>query len=156
MAHAVAAFERTLISRDRFDDFLKGQDQALSQAEKEGLARFLDIGCTTCHNGAFMGGNAFHKSGLVNPYEFQKDKGRFDVTQEEDDEFKFKVPSLRNVALTHPYFHDGRVGQLSDVVKRMGWMQLAKELTDAEVKSLVAFLNSLSGKGLVAAKPAAP
>jgi cytochrome c peroxidase len=152
MARAIAAFERTLISRDRFDAFLKGEEDALTQAEKEGLVLFLDIGCTTCHNGPFIGGNAYHKSGLVNPYEFQKDKGRFTVTNEEDDEFKFKVPSLRNVALTHPYFHDGQVAQLSDVVKRMGWMQLAKELTDAEVKSIVAFLNSLSGKGLVAVK----
>jgi len=155
MAWAIAAFERTLISRDRFDDFLKGRDDALTQAEKEGLVLFLDIGCTTCHNGPFIGANAYHKSGLVNPYEFQKDKGRFDVTKEEDDEYKFKVPSLRNVALTHPYFHDGQVAQLSDVVKRMGWMQLAKELTDAEVKSIVAFLNSLSGKGLVAVEPPA-
>lgn len=156
MARAIAAFERTLISRDRFDDFLKGDNQAMTQAEKEGLVRFLDIGCTTCHNGPFIGGNAFHKSGLVNPYEFQKDKGRFDVTKEEDDEYKFKVPSLRNVAITHPYFHDGRVPQLKDVVKRMGWMQLAKELTDPEVESIVAFLNSLSGKGLASVKPPAP
>jgi cytochrome c peroxidase len=153
MAQAIAAFERTLISRDRFDDFLSGDTDALTPAEKEGLVLFLDIGCTTCHNGPVIGGNAYHKSGLVNPYEFQKDKGRFEATKEEDDEFKFKVPSLRNVALTSPYFHDGRVAELSDVVKRMGWMQLAKELTDAEVKSIVAFLNSLSGKGLVPGTP---
>ncbi|MGA1236326.1 MAG: cytochrome-c peroxidase, partial [Limisphaerales bacterium] len=154
MAKAIAAFERTLISRDRFDAFLKGDDDKLSAVEKEGLATFLEIGCTTCHNGPVIGANAYHKSGLVNPYEFQKDKGRFDVTQDEDDEYKFKVPSLRNIALTAPYFHDGKVSELKDVVKRMGWMQLGKELTEAEIQSVVAFLNSLTGEGLVPATTA--
>jgi len=148
MAHAIAAFERTLISRDRFDDFLNGQDAALSSVEKEGLKFFMDYGCTTCHNGPVMGANAYHKSGLVNPYEFEKDKGRFDATQDEDDLYKFKVPSLRNVALTYPYFHDGRVPDLQDAVKRMGWMQLGMELSSADVDRVVAFLRSLNGKGL--------
>jgi cytochrome c peroxidase len=148
MARAIAAFERTLISRDRFDDFLNGQDTALSSVEKEGLKFFMDYGCTTCHNGPVMGANAYHKSGLVNPYEFEKDKGRFDATQDEDDLHKFKVPSLRNVALTYPYFHDGRVPDLHDAVKRMGWMQLGMELSSADVDRVVAFFQSLNGKGL--------
>ena len=148
MAHAVAAFERTLISRDRFDDFLNGQDVALTSKEKQGLKVFLDSGCTTCHNGPVMGANAYHKSGLVNPYEFQKDKGRFDATQDEDDLHKFKVPSLRNVALTYPYFHDGKVPDLNDAVRRMGWMQLGTEFAQPDVDLLVAFLTSLNGKGL--------
>jgi cytochrome c peroxidase len=152
MAKAIAAFERTLVSRDRFDDFLNGNDTALASQEQQGLRLFLDLGCTTCHNSPILGGNAFHKSGLVNPYEFKNDKGRFVVTADEDDEYKFKVPSLRNVALTHPYFHDGKVADLADAVRRMAWMQLGRELTDVETEQLVSFLDTLSGKGLRAAK----
>jgi cytochrome c peroxidase len=148
MALAIAAFERTLISRDRFDDFLNGQQDALTRAEKRGLQLFLDSGCTACHNGPVIGATSYHKSGLVNPYEFEKDKGRFDATEDEDDLYKFKVPSLRNVALTYPYFHDGRVPDLNDAVKRMGWMQLGMEFPQTDIDLLVAFLNSLSGKGL--------
>jgi len=150
MARAIAAFERTLISRDRFDEFLKGQLNALAASEMAGLKLFMEIGCTTCHNGPIIGANAYHKSGLVNPYEFQKDQGRFTVTQDEDDLVKFKVPILRNVALTHPYFHDGKVAKLSDVIKRMGWMQLGRELTPEEISAVEGWLKSLNGKGLAA------
>jgi cytochrome c peroxidase len=150
-AHAVAAFERTLITRDRLDDFLKGSDTALSAAELKGLDLFLNAGCTTCHNGPVLGGNAYHKMGLVNAYQ-TKDQGRFDVTKDEDDQFKFKVPMLRNIALTHPYFHDGTQTSLEDAVAKMGWLQLGKDLTAEEVKSLVAFLNTLTDKGRTAKK----
>jgi cytochrome c peroxidase len=146
MAVAIAAFERTLITKDRFDDFQKGKDKALSPLELKGLENFLMFGCTTCHNGPVMGGNSYQKSGLVNPYEFEKDTGRFQVTENEDDKFKFKVPMLRNVALTHPYFHDGKVKTLEEVVQRMGWMQLGLKFEEDQIKSLVAFLNSLSDK----------
>jgi len=146
MALAIAAFERTLITRDRFDDFLEGKDKALSNTELAGLRLFLNTGCTTCHNGPLLGGNSYQKVGLLKPYENTKDLGRYDVTKEEEDKFKFKVPSLRNVALTHPYFHDGQIKTLNDAVRRMASMQLAKELTDEEADLLVAFLGSLSDK----------
>jgi cytochrome c peroxidase len=144
-ACAVAGFERTLVTHDRFDDFLKGDDKALSAAESEGLNAFLTTGCTTCHNGPVLGGNAYHKMGLVNPYE-TKDLGRFDVTKDEDDTLKFKVPMLRNIAITYPYFHDGGQAKLDDAVTEMGWLQLGKQLTPDEVKSLVAFLRTLTDK----------
>jgi cytochrome c peroxidase len=144
-AEAIAAFERTLITRDRFDDFLKGNDQALKPDELRGLQTFLSTGCTACHNGPALGGNTFQKAGLIHPYENTTDLGRYDITKNDDDRFKFKVPSLRNVAKTGPYFHDGKVVRLEDGVRKMGWMQLGLELPDSQVQSLVAFLNTLSG-----------
>jgi cytochrome c peroxidase len=145
MAEAIAAFERTLVTHDRFDDFLKGDDKALNPTELKGLNEFLTQGCTTCHYGPVIGGQVYQKIGLVNPYPTD-DKGRIDVTKDEDDEFKFKVPMLRNIAITHPYFHKGQVSSLSEAVKAMGWYQLGKELTDDQVKSIVAFLNTLTDK----------
>lgn len=144
-ARAVAAFERTLITHDRFDDFLQGSDRALSAAELQGLNLFLTTGCTTCHHGPVLGGNNYQKMGLVNPYE-TKDLGRFDATKDEDDKQKFKVPMLRNIAITHPYFHDGSQAKLEDAVTKMGWLQLGKQLTPDEVKSLVTFLQTLTDK----------
>jgi cytochrome c peroxidase len=105
VARAIAAFERTLVTRDRFDDWQKGDDKALSDQELRGLDLFLNTGCTTCHNGPTLGGNQYQKVGLVNAYE-TGDVGRFEVTKDESDKSKFKVPMLRNIALTGPYFHD--------------------------------------------------
>jgi cytochrome c peroxidase len=145
MAQAIAAFERTLITRDRFDDFLKGKDQALSAPELRGLKTFLANGCTTCHNGPLLGANSYQKVGLVHPFP-TKDPGRHAVTKDESDEGKFKVPTLRNIAITGPYFHDGSIQSLDDAVKKMGWHQLGKELSLEEIRDLAAFLHSLSGK----------
>ncbi len=145
-ARAVAAFERTLITHDRFDDFLKGEDKALTAQELEGLNLFLSAGCITCHVGPTIGGNMYQKIGILHPYASTNDVGRFKVTGEEWDQYRFKVPSLRNVALTYPYFHDGQVGDLNSAVKQMAYLQLGKELTDKEISSLTAFLNSLSDK----------
>jgi cytochrome c peroxidase len=144
VARALAAFERTLVTHDRFDDFLEGKDRALSRAELEGLNLFLTLGCTACHQGALLGGTTFQKVGLVHPYPNTDDLGRFVVTKDESDRFKFKVPSLRNVALTPPYFHDGKVATLQQAVRQMAYMQLDRQITDAQVRSLVAFLKSLS------------
>jgi cytochrome c peroxidase len=146
MAEAIAAFERTLITHDRFDDWQKGDDKALTAKELKGLRLFLDVGCTTCHVGPVIGAKSFQKMGLVNPYENTTDIGRFKVTNDEDDKFKFKVPSLRNVALTGPYFHDGRMMRLNEVVKKMGHLQLGKEMTEEEVDLLATFLNTLTDK----------
>ena len=145
-ARAVAAFERTLITRDRFDDFLRSDDKALSTQELQGLNLFLTVGCTTCHVGPTIGGNMYQKIGLIHPYANTNDVGRIKVTSEEWDQYRFKVPSLRNVALTYPYFHDGQARELRSAVKQMAYMQLGKELTDNEISSLAAFLNSLSDK----------
>ena len=151
-ARAVAAFERTLITHDRFDDFLKGDDTALTLNERAGLNEFLTIGCTTCHYGPLLGGNNYKKIGIVNVYENDADKGRIEVTKEEYDELVFKVPSLRNIALTWPYFHDGRQATLRDAVKSMAWLQLGLELDATQLDSLVAFLQTLTDKPRVAAK----
>lgn len=149
IARAIAAFERTLITRDRFDDLIKGDDKALSALELKGADLFLKTGCTTCHTGPLIGGNMYMKVGLVNPYE-TADLGRFDVTKDNDDKFKFKVPTLRNITLTAPYFHDGKIGTLPEAVKKMAWLQLGKELKDDEVKAIVAFLGSLTDKARAA------
>lgn len=146
VARAIAAFERTLVTRDRVDDFLKGDDKALTKEELHGLDLFLEIGCTTCHYGAMVGATTFQKAGLINPYENDKDLGRYDVTKDDSDKFKFKVPSLRNVELTGPYFHDGATAELNDAVEKMAWMQLGRKVTAEEKKALVAFLRALTDK----------
>ncbi|MGV3531636.1 MAG: cytochrome-c peroxidase, partial [Chthoniobacteraceae bacterium] len=138
IAKAIAAFERTLITRDRFDDFLKGEAKALNDLELQGLQTFVNVGCVSCHNGPTLGGSQFQKLGLVNPYE-TKDMGRYDVTKDEADKFKFKVPSLRNIAITGPYFHDGAKVTLEETIREMSWLQLGKKLEDAEVKAIRAF-----------------
>jgi len=150
ITEAIAAFERTLITHDRFDKFLKGDMDALSNEEVEGLGLFMDKGCTTCHIGPLLGGNMYQKSGLVHPYDNQEDTGKFQVTNKEEDKYFFKVPSLRNIELTAPYFHDGKVETLEQAVKNMAWMQLNKELTDAEIAKIVVFLNSLSDEEITA------
>lgn len=145
-AHAVAAFERTLITRDRFDDFLGGNLGALTAAEKRGLRTFLDVGCADCHAGALLGGDRYEKMGEANEYANKEDLGRYDVTKKEEDKYVFKVPSLRNIAITHPYFHDGKAATLADAVKQMAWLQIGDELSDQQVQSIVTFLGSLTDK----------
>jgi len=144
MARAIGAFERRLVTPSRFDAFLEGQDSALSPQEQEGLATFLDVGCTSCHNGATIGGRLYQKLGLVKPYP-TADPGRAKVTGEAADQGVFKVPSLRNAAKTAPYFHDGSLATLEDVVPIMARHQLGRELEPEQVTAIVAFLGSLSG-----------
>jgi cytochrome c peroxidase len=144
-AVAVGAFERGLVTPSRFDDFLEGDTGALSAQERKGLELFLDVGCITCHNGAPVGGLVYQKLGLVVPFE-SEDVGRMKVTGNEADEHVFKVPSLRNVAETHPYFHDGSVATLDEAVRLMGKHQLGKDLDDEQVALLLAFLESLTGR----------
>ncbi len=144
IAEAIAAFERTLITKDRFDMFLKGNPQALKDDEILGLALFIDKGCTTCHTGELLGGNMYQKMGLLKAYADTVDKGRFEVTGLENDKYMFKVPSLRNIALTAPYFHDGKVEDLKAATILMADIQLAKTLTDDEANKIVSFLESLS------------
>lgn len=145
IAEAIAAFERTLITRDRFDDFINGDDKAMTKEELLGMQTFMNQGCTTCHIGQLLGGNSYRKMGQARPYE-TKDLGRFDVTKKEEDKFMFKVPSLRNVALTEPYFHDGSAATLSEAVAKMAYHQLGKELGEKDVASIVTFLKALTDK----------
>jgi len=145
-ARAVAAFERTLRTQDRFDDFLRGDDKALTSAEQRGLDTFLSVGCTTCHNGPLLGANGYKKLGVLNEYSDKTDKGRVEVTKEDYDEFVFKVPSLRNIALTSPYFHNGSQATMGDAVKSMAWLQLGKELKADEISDITTFLKALTDK----------
>ena len=147
LADAIAAFERTLITKDKFDDFQKGDLKALNAEELDGLNLFMnELDCTQCHDGPVLGGNGYEKVGVQKPYTSKKDKGRFDVTKNEDDLFKFKVPSLRNIALTNPYFHDGSVVTLEEAVKTMADIQLGETLTDVQTQKIVKFLKTLTDK----------
>jgi cytochrome c peroxidase len=146
---AIGSFERTLITPSKFDKLLKGDNEALNEKELKGLASFSDNGCITCHNGALLGGTSFQKFGVHSNYwEATKsttiDNGRFDVTHNEFDKYSFKVPSLRNVEKTSPYFHDGSVNDLHQAVKIMAKIQLNKDLGDEEINNIVAFLNTLT------------
>jgi cytochrome c peroxidase len=150
-AKAIGAFERTLITPAPFDDFLKGNAKALTEQQKRGLKTFLDTGCMTCHFSPYVGGQIYQKFGVHEPYEkYTKskvvDEGRFAVTKNPADKFFFKVPVLRNVAETPPYFHDGSVDKLPDAVMIMAKIQLGKDLTKEQINDIVAFLTSLTGK----------
>jgi len=161
MATAIAHFEATLITPDApFDRFLKGNEKALSAKEKEGLGLFMDKGCSRCHNGINVGGGAYQPFGVVEkpgadilPMD---DKGRFTVTKTPSDEYVFKVPTLRNIALTPPYFHSGRAWSLKQAVGIMGAAQLGVSLTDDEADKITAFLNTLTGKQPLVEHPVLP
>jgi cytochrome c peroxidase len=146
IAGAIAAFERTLVSKSKFDFFVKGNTAAMTNEEIAGLKQFMSVGCITCHTGPLLGGSMYQKLGLLKPYKNTTDPGRFTVTKDERDKFMFKVPQLRNIALTAPYFHDGSVATLDEAVKTMADINLGKQLTDAEVKSIVTFLKALNGE----------
>jgi cytochrome c peroxidase len=157
MAKAIAAFERKLMTPGPLDDFLNGNDQALTPAQLAGLQTFMDTGCITCHNGATVGGRMFQKLGLVEPYP-TKDIGREKVTGNEADRYFFKVPMLRNVAKTGPWFHDGSIQNLDDAIRLMAKHQLGKQLGTGEIASIRAFLESLTGRvdAAFVAKPELP
>lgn len=145
-AKAIAAFERKLVTPGRWDKFLGGDQEALTQAEKDGFDTFMASGCVACHAGVGVGGGMYQKLGLVQPWPNQKDQGRFEVTKNEADKMMFKVPSLRNVAKTAPYFHDGSARTLPEAIKLMAKHQVGKELSDAEVTSIATFLEALNGE----------
>jgi cytochrome c peroxidase len=146
MAQAIGAFERKLLTPSRWDKFLEGDKSALTDAEKAGFKQFVSAGCPTCHTGAYLGGHMYQKAGLVKPWPNQKDQGRFEVTKNESDKMMFKVPSLRNVDKTAPYFHDGSVADLGAAVKQIANLQLGRKLTDAQTAEIVTFLGALTGE----------
>lgn len=155
LADAIATFERTLLTENApFDRYLRGDQQAINDRAKLGFRRFRDLGCASCHQGVNVGGNMFQNFGIMGDYFADRtrqrpavaaDLGRFNVTGQEVDRHVFKVPSLRNVAETAPYFHDGSVASLDEAVAIMGRYQLGRQLSHDEVDSLVVFLKTLSG-----------
>lgn len=145
---AIAAFEETLVTPgSRFDQWLAGDNAALSADELAGYELFKGKGCAGCHNGPAVGGTSFQKMGLVKPYvTSSKVEGRIAVTKNEADRYVFKVPTLRNIELTAPYFHDGSVWTLGEAVQVMGRHQLGIELSSTETARIVAFLRTLTGR----------
>ncbi len=151
VAMAIEAFEATLITpASRFDQFLEGNANALTADEKEGLRLFVDTGCASCHNGVNVGGNGYHPFGVVEKPGGEllpeDDKGRFAVTETATDEYVFRAPPLRNIALTAPYFHTGAVWDLKQAVAIMAESQLGADLNDDEVAKITAFLKTLNGE----------
>lgn len=144
---AIAEFEKTLVTPNSpFDQFLKGDKSAISAQAKSGYQLFKDKGCTSCHNGPAVGGTMYMKMGLVKPFHTDNPaKGRIAVTGNSADKFVFKVPTLRNIELTYPYFHDGATWTLEEAVNTMADIQLGQQLSETEVKEMVAFLKSLTG-----------
>ncbi len=146
IADAIAEFEKTLITLNSpFDKYLNGDEMAITQDEKDGYELFKEKGCIACHHGINVGGNLYNKFGIMQDVN-SKRLGRFEVTKNEADKYYFKVPSLRNIENTAPYLHDGRYDNLEETVKFMARYQLGRILTQEEIKKIVLFLKSLSGK----------
>jgi cytochrome c peroxidase len=150
---AIAEFERSLSTpNSRFDRYLRHDPNALTSGEQRGYALFKSFGCASCHQGAGVGGNMYQKLGIMAPYFTDRghitkaDLGRFNVTGDPRDMYMFKTPSLRNVDLTPPYFHDGSAPTLEDAVRMMARYQLGRHLTDDEVALIVQFLKTLTGE----------
>lgn len=146
---AIGAFERMLNPPSRFDNYLDGDEDALTVQEKQGLEAFIDNGCITCHMGVALGGQMLQKFGLYDDYWIHTksqnvDHGLYDLTKNEADKFMFKVPSLRNIEKTAPYFHDGSIESLTEAVSIMGKLQTNKEFTDKELTDIVVFLKTLT------------
>lgn len=149
LTNAIGAFERTLIPESRFDTYLAGDQSALDSQEKKGLKTFIDSGCITCHSGPALGGQMLQKFGLFHDYwkhteSEEVDLGLFEISERESEKYFFKVPGLRNIVHTAPYFHDGSVEELDDAVRIMGKLQRNVDLSDEEVNDIIAFLGSLT------------
>ena len=144
---AIAEFEKTLVTpNSRFDQWLLGDQAVMNGEELAGYKLFKESGCVACHNGEAVGGNSFQKMGIMEPYQAKSPaEGLSAVTGKDADRFKFKVPTLRNVEMTYPYFHDGEAETLTEAVDVMGRLQLGKKFTDQENAQIVAFLKTLTG-----------
>ncbi len=146
MGIAIGTFERGLLTPSRWDQFLRGDSAALTAEERAGLNTFLAAGCQACHSGALVGGNIYQKIGAAKPYPDASDPGRYKVTRNESDRLMFKVPSLRNVAKTAPYFHNGKIATLDQAVVQMADYQLGRQMSGPDVAAIVMFLNTLTGE----------
>lgn len=145
VGRAIGAFERGLVTPSRWDRYLEGDSSALSAEEVRGFTTFARVGCAGCHAGSYVGGQSFQKLGLVKPWPALRDSGRIRVTGKASDLYVFKVASLRNVAKTGPYFHDGSVASLDSAILLMGRHQLGRELTTKQVAAIRAWLETLTG-----------
>ncbi|GAB0149529.1 MULTISPECIES: cytochrome-c peroxidase [Marichromatium] len=150
-AKAIEAFETTLVTPNApFDRFMRGEDDALSAEQKEGLALFINRGCTACHGGVNLGGQGYFPFGLLKRPGADilppTDKGRFEVTRSATDEYVFRAAPLRNIALTAPYFHSGAIWDLKQAVAVMGTAQLGSEIGEGEATKIAAFLEALTGE----------
>jgi len=148
---SIGVFERALMTPSKFDNFLAGNQEALSIEEKEGLETFISAGCISCHMGNALGGKMYQKFGVYGNYwdytgSEIHDEGRFEHTKNEADKYFFKVPTLRNVSVTFPYFHDGSIENLDKAIEIMGKAQLNKDLSEKEIKSIHVFLDALTGE----------
>jgi len=146
VGRAIGAFERQLTTKSRWDDYLAGQGNALSEEEIHGLRVFLEVGCMGCHTGPQVGASMFQVVGFVEPWPNQKDLGRYEITKIPADRMMFKVPTLKNITQTAPYFHDGSGVDLPSAIRTMGRHQLGLELSDVEVSAIVAFFGALEGR----------
>ena len=146
VGRAIGAFERGLVTPSRWDTYLKGDTAALTVQEKRGARTFIAAGCTACHAGTYVGGQTFQKAGLVNPWPATADSGRIAVTKAPGDRYVFKVPTLRNVEKTGPYFSDGSVSSLDSAIVMMGRYQLGVALTVTQVQDIHAWLRALTGQ----------
>jgi cytochrome c peroxidase len=144
-AIAIGAFERKLITPSRWDRYLKGDRSAMAAAELSGFDTFVEEGCAICHAGVLVGGDSFRRLGAVRSYPDGSDSGRYGITKKQIDHMLFKVPSLRNVAATAPYFHNGKVPTLAEAVRQMSDYQLGKGLKEDRVEAIVTWLNCLTG-----------
>ena len=149
VSKALAVFQRTLISQDRFDDYLAGKQKAITEDEKLGLSVFIEKGCVACHNGSVLGGQLFMKMGIVHPYPNKEDKGKAQVTANPADNYFFKVPSLRNILNTAPYFHDGAANTIEEAIDQTGWHQLGIKLTPKEIEAIKVFFKTLDNQATV-------
>ncbi|MGM0415526.1 MAG: cytochrome-c peroxidase [Thermodesulfobacteriota bacterium] len=161
MAKAIEIFEATLLTpNDGLDRFMAGDDDALSAKQKEGLELFVNRGCVSCHDGVNLGGTGYFPFGVVEKPGAELlpegDKGRFKVTNTEEDEYVFRSPALRNVALTYPYFHTGKVWDLNDAVEIMSSSQLGMDLNNKEAAKITSFLEALTGEQPVVEHPVLP
>jgi cytochrome c peroxidase len=146
MALAIGAFERGLVTPSRWDALIEGDQAALTDAEKSGFNTFAATGCQWCHYGPYVGGSVYQRLGVMKPWPIQTDQGRYQVTRVETDKMVFKVPSLRNIKKTGPYFHDGSVPTLDLAVRNMAVHQRGVTLNDAQVKSIEIWMDSLTGQ----------
>lgn len=158
LTDAIAEFEKTLVTPNApFDQWLKGDADALDAQELAGYELFKSSGCAGCHSGPALGGGMFQRVGLLQPYETDNPAtGRIAVTGRASDAMVFKVPTLRNIELTYPYFHDGQVATLEEAVDLMGRLQLGRAYSDEEISQLVAFLRTLTGEQPQFALPQLP
>jgi len=145
VGHAIAAFERGLVTPSRWDAFLQGDARALTNPERRGFNDFVAAGCPQCHGGALVGGASYQRAGQVETWYDTSDRGRAATTHDETDDMVFKVPPLRDVAETGPYFHDGSIPRLQDAISLMGWHQLGSKLTRDQIERITTWLRTLSG-----------